>query len=185
MNKKGFTLTELIAIIVILGVLMTVAIPNVLSILERNKALSMIEDAKKFIAEVEYKIRSDTSIELPTENAKATIIKLSYLDTTDLDTSSYGISYDKNTSFIMIGRNDGNNTYYANLNAIMTDTHGKVTSNSRAIPYATYTELNGDNTISLIKKNAEDFIVSVPSKDSTVTITKNSNNYTYTIIDVK
>ncbi|MDY3947903.1 MAG: prepilin-type N-terminal cleavage/methylation domain-containing protein, partial [Bacilli bacterium] len=37
MNKKGFTLVELMAAIVILGVLMGVAVPNVLSIYKNMK----------------------------------------------------------------------------------------------------------------------------------------------------
>ena len=37
MNKKGFTLVELIAIIVILGVVLVIAIPTVSNIVENSR----------------------------------------------------------------------------------------------------------------------------------------------------
>lgn len=153
MNKKGFTLTELIAVIVILGVLMTVAIPNVLSIIERNKALSMIEDAKKFITEVEYKVRSDTNIELPT-NGNAIVIKLSYITNTDLDESPYGIKYDKTNSFVVIVKKNNTITYYVTLNAIETKSNGEAKSNSRGIGLSNLSTLNSGN-IDIIKKGTD------------------------------
>ena len=183
MNKKGFTLTELIAVIVILGVLMTVAIPNVLSIIERNKALSMIEDAKKFITEVEYKVRSDTSIILPTADRGATVIKLSYLTNTDLDQSPYGINYNKNNSFVVIARDCNasthicTDTYYVTLSAIETKSNGEVKSNSRGIQLSTLSTLNRDD-ISIIKKGS-DASISVPTSSIVI------GSKTYQIIYVK
>lgn len=48
-NKKGFTLIELIVIIVLLGVIMVFALPNITSTLERNKKDKMILDAQDMV----------------------------------------------------------------------------------------------------------------------------------------
>jgi len=48
-NKKGFTLIELVVIIVLLGVIMVFALPNITSTLERNKKDKMILDAQDMV----------------------------------------------------------------------------------------------------------------------------------------
>ena len=52
MNKKGFTLIELLGVIIILSIIMLIAIPNVTSVLEKNKREKYIADAKKMISQV-------------------------------------------------------------------------------------------------------------------------------------
>ena len=153
MNKKGFTLTELIATIVILGVLMTVAIPNVLSIIERNKALNMVEDAKKLITEVEYEIKRDTTIELPS-NGKRTIISLSYLrqkGSTNLEESPYGIRYN-DSSYVSISNTENIYTYSVTLTAIDTKSDNSIKPNSRGIKSKTLESLNNSNNDNLVEK---------------------------------
>ncbi len=49
MNKKGFTLIELLATILILSLLMLVAVPNVMSTIDKNKQDTYVEDAKRMI----------------------------------------------------------------------------------------------------------------------------------------
>ncbi len=61
MNNKGFTLIELLATISLLAVLMIIAVPNVIGVVQRNKNKTYIEDAKKLVSLAEYKIRSNSS----------------------------------------------------------------------------------------------------------------------------
>ena len=52
-KNKGFTLVELLAVIVILAIIMIIAIPAVLNTMETAKRKSMINFAEKIINEVE------------------------------------------------------------------------------------------------------------------------------------
>ena len=52
-NKKGFTLVELLAVIVILGILLVVAVPAVNSILTKSKQKAAKDDALMIIKAIE------------------------------------------------------------------------------------------------------------------------------------
>lgn len=101
MNRKGFTLIEVLAVIIILGVIMTIAVPNVLSMVDRNKKDTVIEHAKMMASQAEYTIRKDTSIEYPTDN-NAIILTLEYLNTNDISESPYNTMYNKSRSFVAV-----------------------------------------------------------------------------------
>ena len=45
MNKKGFTLVELLAVIVVIGLIFTIAVANVIPIMKRSKYKALINDA--------------------------------------------------------------------------------------------------------------------------------------------
>ena len=57
-NQKGFTLVVLLAVMVILGIMMAIAMPNVTGILNKNRASIYVEDAKKLATTAEYKFFS-------------------------------------------------------------------------------------------------------------------------------
>ena len=118
MNRKGFTLIEILAVIIILGVIMTIAVPNVLSMVDRNKKDTVIEHAKMMASQAEYTIRKDTSIEYPTDN-NAIILTLEYLNTNDISESPYNTMYNKSRSFVAIVNETKNDIteykYYVHL----------------------------------------------------------------------
>lgn len=101
MNKKGFTLVELLAVLVILSIIMLIAVPSTLNVLDRNKKDSYISDAKKLITLAETKLRSDMSIEYPTGN-QIVVIGLSSLNNGDIDTTADGDKYNNNNSYVAI-----------------------------------------------------------------------------------
>ena len=56
MNKKGFTLIEMLATITILGIIMVIAFPSVISLIRNNDkhlaeqlGTTMVTDAKKYV----------------------------------------------------------------------------------------------------------------------------------------
>ena len=66
-DNKGFTLVEVLAVIVILGVLMAIMIPNVGNIIQKNKSdsydslkKSLVAAAKVYISDNRYEITIDS-----------------------------------------------------------------------------------------------------------------------------
>lgn len=59
LNKKGFTLVELLAVIVILSVLMLIALPSVLNIMNNAKDDAFKDEALSFISAAETQFISE------------------------------------------------------------------------------------------------------------------------------
>lgn len=53
MNRKGFTLIEIIAVIIIIGIIMFIAVPNVSSYILDSRKKTYVNDAKRFITAAE------------------------------------------------------------------------------------------------------------------------------------
>lgn len=157
MNRRGFTLIELLGVIVILSIIMVIAIPNVTSVLEKNKKDSYIADAKKLITQAEYEIRNG-NIEKPNGN-NIVKITLGYLGKTDVDKDPDGNPYSEVDSYVVIVRNDGYLEYYVNLVAT-------TSSGNRGILLAKEDELGKDNRLSLVKKD-----ITIPTSSTIKDIT--------------
>ncbi len=114
MKEKGFTLIELLVTIAILALIMTIAIPNVLSVIDKNKKNTYVEDAKKMITLAEYKFKSDTSINAPT-SGNCIVIKLRALDLSELHDGPEGGSYNLDLSYVVLSNKDNTYTYAVTL----------------------------------------------------------------------
>lgn len=115
MNKKGFTLIELLATITILAMIMLVAVPNIMSTLDKSKRRTYVEDAKKMISLAEYKVRSDTTIEVPYDQTVAVAFTLNSMDLTDFSEGPEGGTYDLNRSYVLLIRKDNEYLYFVTL----------------------------------------------------------------------
>ena len=100
MNKKGFTLVELLGVIIILSIIMLIAIPNITSVLERSKKDTYLTDAKKLVSLTQYEIRKGNVDKPATGEIK--IVTLKSLATGDVTKDSDGNSYDVDNSFVEI-----------------------------------------------------------------------------------
>lgn len=114
-NKKGFTLIELLATIVILGILMMIAYPTVLGVIDSNRKETYVEDAKKFMTEVDYQIRSGKyNIVRPKKN-NCIVLSLQYLESSSFETPPNGGEYDFERSFVVLKNVDNNDSFYVRL----------------------------------------------------------------------
>ena len=89
MNKKGFTLVELLAVVVIIAILASLAVPNIISMTTRAKNEQFITDAKQIIAKAKYYYKQDSSA---TEIELKTLIEQGL----QLDNSPFNKKYDEN-----------------------------------------------------------------------------------------
>lgn len=111
-KNKGFTLVELLAAIVILGILLVIAAPTILNMIANNKNKMYVDAAKKLISQAEYEMRASSSkIEKP-NSGDVIVISLVYLDSSDFETAPENGEYVKEASFVVV-KNTGAGLEYS------------------------------------------------------------------------
>ena len=104
MNNKGFTLVEILAMLVVLGVLMGITIPNITGILNNNKLTITTEDANKLVESAKTEIIVNKNTRL--KNAgDCLVFTMDFLDKSDdYKMTTNGGTYDKFASFVVARR---------------------------------------------------------------------------------
>ncbi len=114
-KNAGFTMIELLAAIVILGILMGVAVPTVMRVLTDSRNRTYIDDSLKLASTMDYQIRKDNMIPIPAVGS-CIVMNLSYLDNNTFKDAPYGGEYDRVYSFGVALRKDvGNYEFYPRL----------------------------------------------------------------------
>lgn len=103
-NNLGFTMVELLAAIVVLGILMGSAVPIVINVMNEQKRDLYIQDALRLASNAEYKLRSDNKLDIPGRGA-CIAINLTYMDNNAFEKAPYGGEYDRLASFVLAHRN--------------------------------------------------------------------------------
>lgn len=101
-NNKGFTLVETIAVIIILGVVLSIAVPSITNVVKSTNKNRMISDAETFISEVKEYVESDT---IGNTSEKYIYTLKDIKDKTKLSKSPYGKEYKEN-SYVQIVNNN-------------------------------------------------------------------------------
>lgn len=73
-NKKGFTLVELLAVIVILAIILAIAVPGISGIINNSRRSAFEADVKMIITGIEYEILEATIDENTTAPAVGDIL---------------------------------------------------------------------------------------------------------------
>lgn len=114
-NNKGFTLVELLAALVILGVLSLLALPTVINLLGNSRDKLYVTDAKKLISQAEYKFRvASSEIEKP-DDGECLVLSMIYLDNSDFDNPPNNGEYVREASYVVIKNNSGNYEFAVQL----------------------------------------------------------------------
>ena len=104
MKNKGFTMVELLASMVLLGILMIVAVPTVLRVMDDSRRTTIVNDSKKFVSNVEYKVKHNNNyIRRPKQVNECILLTLGYLDLgSEFKEGPHGGEYSLDDSFVVV-----------------------------------------------------------------------------------
>lgn len=115
MKKNGFTLVELLAMLVVLGIIMVIAIPNISGMLANQKLAALKNDANSMVESAKMKVAKDRLMAKPSEG-ECIGFSLNYLDDTDsIVKGPNGGDYDKFDSVVVYTRKNNKYVYYVRL----------------------------------------------------------------------
>ena len=111
MNNKGFTLVELLAVIVLLAIIGGLAVPNVISSINNSRKNTFLLDAKRMVSKAEYLISknaNDRNIVKSGESVKYNYNQLNEKGEFEVDSDGQPFN---DSSFVIVTK-EGNNFSY-------------------------------------------------------------------------
>ena len=125
-NNKGFTLVETIAVIIILGVVLSIAVPSITNVVKSTNKSRMISDAETFASKAKEMYESDTiGIDINNKSLK---------EITELGKSPFGKEYCVENSTVTCNEENKNVT----CNVVLKDENGnQVTITNGKVNFST------------------------------------------------
>ena len=115
MKKNGFTLVELLAMLVILGIIMALAIPNISGMIQNQKLDLYKSDASSMVEAAKMKASKDKYMAKPNDG-DCIVFSLNYLDDNEnIITGPNGGDYDQFDSVVVFARTGDKYKYYVRL----------------------------------------------------------------------
>ncbi len=115
MNNKGFTLVELLVMLVVLGILIGVTIPNITGIVTNQKINTTRDNAIRMVDIAKTKVATTKEIKKP-QNGECMVFSLDYLDVSnELKEGPNGGTYSKYDSFVIYKKDGKKYDYYVRL----------------------------------------------------------------------
>ena len=144
MNQKGFSLVELIGVVVVLGILMVITVPNIAGILKNNRENIVVEDVNKMVSNAKNKINTKQAKNPPTQD-DCVVMTLSYVDSNnDLKAGLNGGKYNTEESFVVVRkeREQGNSFTYRYYVRLVEDVERNNSIQKYELPLTEHNELN-------------------------------------------
>ena len=114
-KKNGFTFVELLAMLVILGLIMIIAVPNITGMLKQQKFNQFKSDATRMVESAKVKVGKDRVLVKP-KSGECIVFALNYLDDNEsIVTGPNGGEYDQFDSFVVYTRDGSKYKYYFRL----------------------------------------------------------------------
>lgn len=156
-NKKGFTLIEILAAIIILGVVLLIGVSAISDYIESSRKSSLVATANSYIEEVRGLRATDSLVQSP-KNAEALLIPLSEIEidgNNDLKTPYGNIILEK--SYVIVENENEDFNYYISIlddtnHAIVFEDSNLLNNNSIT---TSKTEIEKMKQITAIKQNLE------------------------------
>lgn len=123
-NNKGFTLVELLAMLIVLGILIGISVPNITGILNQQKETAFVDEASKLASTAQMKMSTEREIKKP-KNNNCIVFSMNYLDKAgELKKSADGGEYLRDDSFVIVSRTGSRIEYTVRL--VETTTSGDI-----------------------------------------------------------
>lgn len=114
-NNKGFTLVELLAMLIVLGVLIGISVPNITGILNQQKETAFVDEASKLISSAQMAVSTKKEIKRPLDG-NCIIITMDYLDKAkEMKKSADGGEYIRGESMVVVSRTGAKIEYTVRL----------------------------------------------------------------------
>ncbi len=169
MNRKGFSLIELIAMVVVLGILMVITVPNIAGILKNNKENIVKEDINKMVSNAKTRVNTKQA-KNPKGAYSCVVMTLGYVDSNhDLKEGINGGKYNQDESFLVIRKEQesGNSYTYRYYIRLVEEIERTTGFQKYEVPLTEHNEL---------EKNSRDYLTNLaPTVEGNMTSISNED----------